>query len=152
MSCSLSKLLVATTVSWTDAFDGGKAGIRGAGFDRLHVRLAFIDDIYECRLSIVLDGVAGNQGDAVHVLSRSPRVYELIREQSVVGVFESRAELDRTGGGIDLVVDCRQFAGRELGQQSAIVCIDRKGGAAYALARALRARLSSAMVKTTVIG
>ncbi len=67
-----------------DAFNGRHAGIRNAGFDGLHVRHAFIDDEYKSRLPVVLDGVRGNQRNAIQRLHQQLRVDELIREQGIV--------------------------------------------------------------------
>ena len=51
----------------------------------------------------------------VERVDQQPHVDELVREQNaVVGIGESRAQLERAGRGVDLVVEVRQRAGREL--------------------------------------
>ena len=63
LSCSFSKLLVATTVAWRDAFrpQSYRPPLR---LDDLRVRLICTDNVYEGSRTIVLDGVCGNQRDA----------------------------------------------------------------------------------------
>src|SRR6476661_3005364 len=56
--------------SWTDALDGRHAAIHSAGLNGPHVRDAFVDDVYERRLSVVLDGVSRNQRNAFQRLDK----------------------------------------------------------------------------------
>jgi hypothetical protein len=87
----------------------------------------------------------------VSVLTKQPRVHELIGKQLVVRVGEYRARAHRAGGGVDLIVDGEQVPAAIwccLERSSASTCIARP----VAICAVTSSISSSAMVKITVIG
>ena len=83
--------------------------------------------------------------------NKQPRIDELIGKQRTVFVRKHGFEPDGARVGVDLIVDRQKGAGSQSFLLLPIECVDRQ--LLPALSRSITAgRLSSGMVKTTVIG
>src|SRR5258705_5390056 len=63
-------------VARIDAFDGRHAGVRSSWLDGLHSCSVVPDHVDEGLLSVVLNGIRGNQRDALQRFDQKPRVHE----------------------------------------------------------------------------
>src|ERR1041385_9043175 len=101
-------------------------------------RLIRLQDIDKRLLRVALNRDCRNQNYSVLRVNQQTRIHELIRKQRVVLVRENCFELDRAGCRVDLVVESKQCARRELGLLSAIERIDCEPAAAMQLLPNLR--------------
>src|SRR5271156_5621857 len=98
-----------------------------AWLDVMDVGLAVLDQKDKRGVSVVLDRRGRNQDHVVEGFQEQAGIYKQIRKENAVFVVENGAQLQRAGGGVDLVVDALQFSRRQLGFFGAIVDIDRQG-------------------------
>ena len=98
------------------------AGERGDILDGY--RAVRLDDVDEGLGAVVLHRSGRNQDGVLEGLFEETRVDELVGKQAERLVVEAGAKLDRTGGGVDLIVHRVQPAGLDLLVVGAIVSID----------------------------
>ena len=116
------------------ALAGGKAAldhcVAAVGRAGLHLprldRLAVLHDIDERPVLAELHGGVRRQHDVGQRVEQQLDVDELVGEQGVVGVRELRAQLERAGRGVDLIVVSRQIARLELLDVGAVERGDRQ--------------------------
>ena len=87
---------------------------------------AVLDDVDEGRGAVVLDRGGGYEDDVVEGLDQQTGVDELIGEELVAGIVEGGAELERPGGGVDLVIEGGELAGLDLSGVGAVVGVHRE--------------------------
>ena len=94
-------------------------------------------------------GISVTPAQRIH---QQPRIDKLVRKERIVGVSEERPAFHRPGGRVDLVVDGQQRPACDFLLCSAIEGIDSKLGARSFRRASTSPRLSSGMVKMTVMG
>ncbi len=106
--------------------DSDVVGIARAEHHLAHVhRVVLVDDVHVGARCAALHGRLRNKNGVMERVQEQHHVHELLRKQVLVGVGKARLELDRAGRGIDLAVDRRECAGRQLGSVGAV----ERGGA-----------------------
>src|ERR1700685_299618 len=120
----LLKAAVRNYVPGIDALDCSLAGVRDTWLDVANLGCAVQDDVDECGLAIVLNGRGRNECYPFQGVHKQPGVDELVGEQSIVFVIEERAQFDRSGSGIDLVVEGEELSGGDFSQLRPIIGVD----------------------------
>src|SRR5271154_3370363 len=116
-----------------DPFDRRHSRISRSRLDVALVGCAVLNHVDKGYFSVMLDRVCRDQRHIVLRSHQQPRVDELVWKQYVLLVIKEGAKLYGTGRGIDLVVERRQFPGRDFRLLVAVVGIDRQFGAAAQL-------------------
>ncbi len=80
-----------------------------------------LHDIYKRGLAILLDASGRHQRYFPQHLHQQPDIDELIWKQREIVVVKSGPQLQRAGGGIDLVIERLKRAGGELRLPGAII-------------------------------
>ena len=143
---------VGDLVAGIDAVHLRLAVIGDAGLDRALVDHAVLEDVDEEALAVLLDGGGRDQRRALEGLDQQTGVDKLVGEEAQVVVGEAGAHLDGAGGGVDLVVQREDFAAGKFRLRGTVEGFHAELGLSWASCSWTPPRLSSEMVKMTVIG
>ena len=86
----------------------------------MHMRDAVLNHKDKRHIAVVLDGGGGDQDHVLQRIHQQAGIHKLVGKERVVFVVEERAQFQRAGGGVDLVVDSfRAFP------MASLVCSER---------------------------
>src|SRR5580700_1485619 len=120
----LVKAAIGHHIAGVDTRHRGHIRVSDTRLDITNLRRVVLDNVYERRLAVVLNGGGRNQRDSLQGVHQQPGVYELVGKQRAVFVFEEGSHLDRAGGGIDLVIEGQQFSRGQLGLLTPVESVD----------------------------